>query len=156
MYDTLYYGRSFRTLNVIDDSNREVLAIEINLSLPETRVVRVMEQLEKMVGLPKAILLHNWSELHSTVFTSWCTEKGIELKFIQPGIPQQNDFIERFNCLSPRSSPMPISLNHSNKWKKIPRNGSAAITKIVLMQDWGNCHRYTIDNEQSTLGVPTF
>jgi putative transposase len=43
MYDTLYYGRAFRTLNVIDESNREVLAIEIDLSLPAARVVRTLE-----------------------------------------------------------------------------------------------------------------
>lgn len=97
MYDTLYYGRSFRTLNVIDESNREVLAIEVDLSLPAARVVRVMEQLEEMVGLPKAIRLDNGSELRSAIFTGWCEEKGIELKFIQPGKPQQNAFIERFN-----------------------------------------------------------
>ncbi len=43
MYDTLHYGRPFRTLNVIDESNREVLAIEIDLSLPAARVVRTLE-----------------------------------------------------------------------------------------------------------------
>ena len=50
IYNTLYYDRSFRTLNVIDESNREVLAIEVNLSFPAVRVVRVME-LGEMVGL---------------------------------------------------------------------------------------------------------
>ncbi len=88
MYDTLYYGRSFRTLNVIDKSNCEVLAIEVDLSLPAARVVRVMEHLEGMVGLPKAIRLDNGSELRSAIFANWCEEKGIELKFIQPGKPQ--------------------------------------------------------------------
>ena len=97
MYDTLYYGRPFRTLNVIDESNREVLAIEIDLSLPAARVVRTLEQLEEIHGLPKAIRLDNGSELRSAVFMGWCEEKGIELKFIQPGKPQQNAFIERFN-----------------------------------------------------------
>jgi putative transposase len=43
MYDTLYYGRSFRTLNVIDEFNREVLAIAVDLSLPAVPVARVME-----------------------------------------------------------------------------------------------------------------
>ena len=97
MYDTLHYGRPFRTLNVIDESNREVLAIEIDLSLPAARVVRTLEQLEEIHGLPKAIRLDNGSELRSAVFMGWCEEKGIELKFIQPGKPQQNAFIERFN-----------------------------------------------------------
>ena len=97
MYDTLHYGRPFRTLNVIDESNREVLAIEIDLSLPAARVVRTLEQLEEIHGLPTAIRLDNGSELRSAVFMGWCEEKGIELQFIQPGKPQQNAFIERFN-----------------------------------------------------------
>jgi putative transposase len=97
MYDTLHYGRPFRTLNIIDESNRDVLAIEIDISLPAARVVRMLEQLEEIHGLPKAIRLDNGSELRSAVFMGWCEEKGIELKFIQPGKPQQNAFIERFN-----------------------------------------------------------
>ena len=97
MYDTLHYGRPFRTLNVIDESNREILAIEIDISLPAARVVRTLEQLEEIHGLPKAIRLDNGSELRSAVFMGWCEEKGIELQFIQPGKPQQNAFIERFN-----------------------------------------------------------
>ncbi len=36
-------------------------------------------------------------ELRAAVFTEWCESKGIELKYIQPGKPQQNAFIERFN-----------------------------------------------------------
>jgi putative transposase len=43
MYDTLHYGRPFRTLNVIDETNREILAIEIDISLPAARVVRTLE-----------------------------------------------------------------------------------------------------------------
>jgi putative transposase len=97
MYDTLHYGRPFRTLNVIDESNREILAIEIDISLPAARVVRTLEQLEVIHGLPKAISLDNGSELRSAVFMGLCEEKGIELQFIQPGKPQQNAFIERFN-----------------------------------------------------------
>ena len=45
MYHTLHYGRPFRTLNVIDESNREILAIEIDISLSAVRVVRTLEQL---------------------------------------------------------------------------------------------------------------
>ena len=97
MYDTLHYGRPFRNLNVIDESNREILAIEIDISLPAARVVRTLEHLEEIHGLPQAIRLDNGSELRSAVFMGWCEEKGIELKFIQPGKPQQNAFIERFN-----------------------------------------------------------
>jgi putative transposase len=97
MYDTLHYGRPFRTLNVIDESNREILAIEIDICPPTARVVRTLEQPEEIHGLPKAIRLDNGSEIRSAVFMGWCESKGIELKFIQPGKPSQNAFIERFN-----------------------------------------------------------
>jgi putative transposase len=56
-----------------------------------------MEQLEEMVGLPKAIRLDSGSELRSAIFSGWCEEKGIELKFVQPVKLQKNTFIERFN-----------------------------------------------------------
>lgn len=97
MYDTLHYGGPFIALNVIDESNREILAIEIDISLPAARVVRTLEQLEEIHGLPKAIRLDNGGELRSAVFMGWNEEKGIELQFIQPCKPQQNTIIKRFN-----------------------------------------------------------
>jgi transposase InsO family protein len=57
MHDTLYYGKPFRTLNIIDESNREILAIEIDTSLPAGRVIRTLEQLGEIYGLPQAIRL---------------------------------------------------------------------------------------------------
>jgi putative transposase len=82
MYDTLHYGRPFRTLNVIDESNWEILAIEIDISLPVARAVRTLEQLEEIHALPKAIRLDNRSELRSAALMGWCAEKGIALQFI--------------------------------------------------------------------------
>jgi putative transposase len=135
MYDTLYYDRSFRTLNVIDESNREVLAIEVDLSLPAAPVVRVMEQLEEMAGLPKAIRLDNRSELRSAIFTGRYKEKDIELKFIQLGKPQQNAFIERFNRTYRHevlNAHIVESLEHVREITL--KNGFTATTKIELMQ----------------------
>ena len=59
MHDTLYYSKPFRTLNIIDESNREILAIEIDTSLPSGRVIRTLEQLGEIYGLPQAIRLDN-------------------------------------------------------------------------------------------------
>jgi putative transposase len=97
MADALYGWRPFRTLNVIDEGNREALGIEVATSIPARRVVRVMEQLIELYGKPNAIRLDNGSELTSSAFTEWCELRGIELRFIQPGKPDQNAFIERFN-----------------------------------------------------------
>jgi len=57
MRDTLYDGRVFRTLNVIDEGNREALRIECGTSIPSARVVRVMNQLIEVYGKPEAIRL---------------------------------------------------------------------------------------------------
>ena len=45
MSDSLADGRSLRTFNVIDDYNREGLAIDVDLSMPSTRVIRSLEQI---------------------------------------------------------------------------------------------------------------
>lgn len=82
---------------MIDEGNREALGIEVATSIPSLRVIRVMEQLIELHGKPKALWLDNGTELTAIAFTEWCERQGIELRFIQPGKPDQNAFIERFN-----------------------------------------------------------
>jgi putative transposase len=95
--DALYGGRWFRTLNVIDEGNREALAIEVAQSIPSLRVIRVLEQLIEVHGKPKARRLDNGAEFTSIAFSEWSQQRQIELWFIEPGKPDQNAFVERFN-----------------------------------------------------------
>lgn len=97
MSDALSNSRTFRTLNVIDDYNREALWIEVDTSIPAERVVRVLEQLIDWRGKPASIRMDNGPELISHRLESWAKEKHIELLHIQPGKPAQNAYIERFN-----------------------------------------------------------
>jgi putative transposase len=97
MSDALANGRTFRTLNVIDDFNREALWIEVDTSLPAERVVRVLDQLLFWRGKPIRIRMDNGPELISQRLENWAQEKHIELLHIQPGKPAQNAYIERFN-----------------------------------------------------------
>ena len=97
MSDALVDGRKIRVLNVTDDFNREALAIEIGLSFPSNRVIRVMKMLEEEYGLPQSIRVDNGPEFISKAFGQWCEGKNIQIKFIQPGKPSQNAYIERFN-----------------------------------------------------------
>jgi putative transposase len=97
MCDSLSNGRTFRTLNVIDDFNREALWIEVDTSLPAERVVRVLEQLLDWRGKPTRIRMDNGPELISQRMESWAKDHHIELLHIQPGKPAQNAYIERFN-----------------------------------------------------------
>ena len=97
MRDSMYDGRPFRTLNVIDESNREALRIECGTSIPSGRLVRVMEQLIEVYGTPQAIRMDNGPELTAQSFADWAEAHKIQLIYIQPGKPNQNAFIERFN-----------------------------------------------------------
>jgi putative transposase len=97
MSDALMDGRRFRLLNVLDDFNRESLAIEADTSLPSLRVIRVLERLLKERGKPANIRVDNGPEFISHKLEEWCREKQITLQFIQPGRPMQNAYIERKN-----------------------------------------------------------
>lgn len=97
MCDSLVDGRRFRLLNIIDDFNRESLAIEVDTSLPAMRVIRVLERLIEYRGKPQSIRVDNGPEFISDRLQLWCDERQIELQFIQPGKPMQNGFIERNN-----------------------------------------------------------
>jgi putative transposase len=55
MADQLTDGRSLRTLNDLDYSNREGLCIEVDFSLPAERVVRSLNQMIKWCGKSQTI-----------------------------------------------------------------------------------------------------
>ncbi|CAM5210858.1 transposase [Alishewanella longhuensis] len=97
MHDQLEDGRSFRLLNIIDDFNREGLAIEVDFSLPAERVVRTLSQVIEWRGKPKQIRSDNGPEYISALLAEWAEKHEVELMFIQPGNPQQNAYVERYN-----------------------------------------------------------
>lgn len=97
MSDSLLSGRKFRVLNLLDDFNREALAIEVDTSFRAERVIRVLEQVTEWRGFPDRIRVDNGPEFISSKLGLWCEEKKINLQFIQPGKPSQNAYIERFN-----------------------------------------------------------
>lgn len=97
MSDALACGRRFRTFNVVDDFNREALHIEVDTSINSHRLVRVFEQLRKTQGLPQVLRTDNSPEFLGEVFIQWTKTHGMVIRYIQPGKPNQNAYIERFN-----------------------------------------------------------
>ena len=97
MSDALWGDRRFRTFNVVDDFNREVLAIEVDFNLPAARVVRTLERIAAERGYPLKLRLDNGPELVSVTLADWAEQHSVTLEFIKPGKPMQNGFIERFN-----------------------------------------------------------
>jgi putative transposase len=97
MSDALSNGTKFRTLNVIDDYNREILFIEIVYSLKSSRVIWVLRHLINRYGKPQKIRMDNGPEFVAKLAQAWSWANGIDFKYIQPGKPTQNAYIERFN-----------------------------------------------------------
>ena len=95
--DSLYNGRRFRVLTIVDDFSRECPALEADHSLTGKRVTRVLDRVALLRGLPDVITVDNGPEFISKALDLWAYENNVKLRFIQPGKPVQNAYIESFN-----------------------------------------------------------
>ena len=97
MSDAFTSRRGFRWFNVLDDFSRQALCVAPGLSFPAWRVIEVLEALVKQFGEPQSIRSDNGPEFIARDVQEWAHSSGMEWKFIQPGKPAQNGYIERFN-----------------------------------------------------------
>lgn len=95
--DALANGRRIRILTVVDDFTRECLKMVVDTSLNGARVVRELSGLIEERGKPKCILSDNGTEFTSNAVLKWSWDSQVEWKYIQPGKPMQNGYIESFN-----------------------------------------------------------
>lgn len=136
MHDQLEDGRSYRLFNVIDDFNREGLAIEADFSLPSERVIRVLEQVMEWRGKPKAIRCDNGPEYVSHHLQAWAEKNRIRLDYIQPDKPQQNAYAERYN--------------HTVRYDWL---GQHLFESIEEVRDYATKWLWTYNNERPNMGI---
>jgi putative transposase len=96
--DSFHTGRKFRSLTLTDLFTHESPAIEVDVSLTGERVAKVLDRLKLVIGLPRAIICDNGPEFISKAMDLWAYTNKVELKFIQPGKPNQNAYCESFNA----------------------------------------------------------
>jgi len=140
MSDCLMDGRKIRTLNIIDDYNRECLSIDVEISIPTKRVIRTLERIKEQRGLPKEIRIDNGPEYISHALLKWAHDNEIVLTYIQPGKPTQNSLIERFNGTCRRellNANLFYNLEHARE----------------LASEW--MHEYNFERPHSALGDRT-
>lgn len=97
MSDALACGRAFRTFNTVDDFNRELGHMEVDTSIPSARLVRIFEQIQSQRELPQVLRTDHGPEFLGETFVQWARLQGTAIQYIQPGKPNQNASIERFN-----------------------------------------------------------
>ena len=136
MADRLEDTRAFRLFNVLDDFNREGLGIEVDFSLPTTRVIRSLDRIIAWRGRPLSIRVDNGPEYISEALKQWAANNGIALRHIQPGKPQQNAYIERYNR----------TVRH--EWL-----GQYNFSTINEVQDHATQWLWTYNNERPNMGI---
>ncbi len=136
MADRLGDGRAFRLLNVLDDFNREGLGIEVDFSLPAERVIRSLNRIIEWRGKPGIIRVDNGPEYISGKLLEWAEKQGIAIQHIQPGKPQQNAYIERYNR----------TVRH--EWLD-----QLIIENIEEAQDFATQWLWTYNNDRPNMGI---
>jgi putative transposase len=97
MMDSLYDGRHFLLLTIVDTVTRESPAIAVDRSLTGQRVVAVLEGLKATCGVPQRIAVDNRPEFILKALDAWAHRHGVQLEFSRPGTPTDTAFIEAFN-----------------------------------------------------------
>lgn len=97
VFDRTAEGRSLKSLTIVDDATHEAVAIVPERAIGGNQLVRILEQLGRTRGLPKAIRTDNGREFCSRAMLTWAHARGVQLFLIEPGKPNQNAYVESFN-----------------------------------------------------------
>ena len=97
MFDRLADGRSLKCLTVVDDCTQESVTITADTSISGAYVTRILARIRLERGLPKVIRADNGAEFCGRAMAIWAHENNVALRFIEPGKPNQNAYIESFN-----------------------------------------------------------
>lgn len=89
--------RQFRIPTLVDQFTRECLLVHADHSLSGAKVAAALELIVAERGAPKMIRVGNGSEFQSRIMDVWAYRHGIDLDFIPPGKPTENEHIESFN-----------------------------------------------------------
>ena len=97
VFDRTAEGRVLKCLTVVDDATHEAVVIEVERAISGTGVTRVMDRLALSRGLPRVIRSDNGKEFCGKAMVAWAHARGVQLRLIEPGKPNQNAYIESFN-----------------------------------------------------------
>ncbi len=97
VFDRLADGGSLKCLTVVDDCTHEAVAVYPDRAMSGAYVARILDRVKHERGLPKVIRSDNGREFCGRAMMIWAHENGVALRFIEPGKPNQNAYVESFN-----------------------------------------------------------
>lgn len=97
VFDRLADGRSLKCLTVVDDATHESVTITPDTAISGAYVTRILERVKHERGLPKVIRSDNGKEFCGRAMATWAYQNAVALRFIEPGKPNQNAYVESFN-----------------------------------------------------------
>ena len=97
VFDRTGEGRVLKCLTIVDDATHEAVAIEVERAISGLMLTRVLDRLALSRGLPRVIRTDNGKEFCGKAMVEWAQVRGVDLRLIEPGKPNQNAYIESFN-----------------------------------------------------------
>ena len=97
VFDRTAEGRVIKCLTVVDDGTHEAVAVVPERAISGEVLTRILDRLWFERGLPRIIRTDNGPEFCGRVMLNWAHRRGVQLRQIQPGKPNQNAYIESFN-----------------------------------------------------------
>ncbi len=97
VFDRTADARVLKCLTIVDDATHESVGIEVERAICGMGVTRVLDRLAHSPGLPRTIRTDNGKEFCGKAMVAWAHERGVQLRLIEPGKPNQNAYIESFN-----------------------------------------------------------
>lgn len=97
VFDRTAEGRVIKCLTIVDDATHEAVAIEVERAISGLMLTRVLDRLALSRGLPKVIRTDNGKEFCGKAMVMWAHARGVTLRLIEPGKPNQNAYVESFN-----------------------------------------------------------
>ena len=97
MFDRTAEGRVVKCLTIVDDATHEAVAIVPARALGGVQLTRILDTLADRRGLPQVLRTDNGPEFCSRAMLTWAHQRGVLLRLIEPGKPNQNAYVESFN-----------------------------------------------------------
>lgn len=97
IFDRIASGRTLKCLAIVDDATHESVAVIPEHAIGGQQLVRILDRLQIERGLPRVIRSDNGKEFTGKAMLGWAHERGVKLRLIEPGKPNQNAYIESFN-----------------------------------------------------------